>query len=199
MIEMFVAGIALDARNGHPIVVLNDSTKRRALPIWIGMAEANAITRALEHVKPERPMTHDLLLNLITQLGYKVEKVEINELASNTYFATIVLRLNDPTHTVDSVKPIDSRPSDAIALALRAKAPIFVSAQVIADGTIPADMEKDEQEAEEFKKFIDGLKASDFKVKGEGRAKPSQESKRPVDQETLGEGRSTKEPGDKDL
>jgi bifunctional DNase/RNase len=199
MIEMFVAGIALDARNGHPIVVLNDSTKRRALPIWIGMAEANAITRALENVKPERPMTHDLLLNLITQMGYKVEKVEINELASNTYFATIVLRINDPTHTVDTVKPIDSRPSDAIALALRAKAPIFVSAQVIADGTIPADMEKDEQEAEEFKKFIDGLKASDFKVKGEGRSKPGPEPKRTVDQETLGEGRSAKDPGDKDL
>ena len=197
MIEMFVAGIALDARNGHPIVVLNDSTKRRALPIWIGMAEANAITRALDNLKPERPMTHDLLLNVITALGYKVEKVEINELASNTYFATILLRVNDPTHHIDSVKPIDARPSDAIALALRAKAPIFVSAQVIADGTIPADMEKDEQEAEEFKKFIDGLKASDFKVKGEGRKKPGAGSERPVDQETKGEGRS-KEPGDKD-
>lgn len=197
MIEMFVAGIALDARNGHPIVVLNDSTKRRALPIWIGMAEANAITRALDNLKPERPMTHDLLLNLITALGYKVEKVEINELASNTYFATILLRLNDPALKVDSLKPIDARPSDAIALALRAKAPIFVSAQVIADGTIPADMEKDEQEAEEFKKFIDGLKASDFKVKGEGRSKGSPEAKS-VDQETKGEGRSSKEPGDKE-
>jgi bifunctional DNase/RNase len=168
MIEMYVAGIALDARNNHPIVVLNDSTKRRALPIWIGLAEANAITRALDNQKPERPMTHDLLLNLITALGYKVKQIEINELSSNTYFATIQLLVNDPLNRLEQTTPIDARPSDAIALALRAKAPIFVAAQVVADGTIPADFEKDEAEAEEFKKFIDGLKASDFKAKGSG-------------------------------
>ncbi len=161
MIEMHVAGIALDARNGHPIVVLNDETKRRALPIWIGMAEANAISRALDNFKPERPMTHDLLLNVISALGYKVDRIEINELSSNTYFATIRLVIGDKR--LDNAKAIDSRPSDAIALALRAKAPIFVSAQVVADGTIPADFEKDEEEAKEFKKFVDGLKASDFK------------------------------------
>src|SRR5207237_8758928 len=136
MIEMFVAGIALDARNGHPIVVLNDSTKRRALPIWIGVAEAQAISKALDNQKPDRPMTHDLLLNVITALGYKIERIEINELASSTYFATIRLVLGDKR--IDNLKAIDSRPSDAIALALRAKAPIFVSAQVVADGTIPA-------------------------------------------------------------
>lgn len=166
MIEMFVAGIALDARSGQPIVVLNDPTKRRALPIWIGMAEASAISRALDNHKPERPMTHDLLLNVIQSLGYKVKQVEINELSSNTYFATIQLQINDPTNQLETLKPIDSRPSDAIALALRAKAPIFVSAQVVADGTIPADFEKDEAEAEEFKKFVDNLKASDFKSSG---------------------------------
>ncbi len=170
MVEMFVAGIALDARSGQPIVVLNDQTKRRALPIWIGMAEASAISRALDNYKPERPMTHDLLLNVITSLGYKVKQVEINELSSNTYFATIQLQLNEPgtppSTSIETLKPIDSRPSDAIALALRAKAPIFVSAQVVADGTIPADFEKDEAEAQEFKKFIEGLKASDFKLSG---------------------------------
>jgi uncharacterized protein len=168
MIEMYVAGIALDARTGHPIVVLNDSTKRRALPIWIGVAEASAISRALDNLKPERPMTHDLLLNLIGSLGYKVKQVEINELAANTYFATILLLIDDPEHRLDTTKSIDARPSDAIALALRAKSPIFVSAQVVADGTIPADFEKDEEEAQEFKKFIDNLKASDFKQKGKG-------------------------------
>jgi bifunctional DNase/RNase len=167
MIEMFVAGIALDARNGHPIVVLNDGTKRRALPIWIGGAEATAISRALDNFKPERPMTHDLLLNVITQLGYKVKQVEINELAANTYFATIQLKIDDPTNKLDVTKPIDARPSDAIALALRARCPIFVSAQVVADGTIPADFEKDEEEAKEFKKFIEGLKASDFHMKSD--------------------------------
>jgi bifunctional DNase/RNase len=166
MIEMYVAGISLDARNGHPIVVLNDSSRRRALPIWIGMAEANAITRALDNQKPERPMTHDLLLSVITTLGYKVRQVEINELSSNTYFATIFLEIPAAEPKLNVLRPIDARPSDAIALALRAKASIFVSAQVVADGTIPADYEKDEAEAEEFKKFIHGLKASDFKLSG---------------------------------
>ena len=172
MIEMYVAGIALDARNGHPIVVLNDSTKRRALPIWIGMAEANAIGRALDNYKPERPMTHDLLLSVIQALGYKVKQIEINELSSNTYFATIML-VAPPAEgqKEEVVKPMDSRPSDAIALALRAKAPIFVSPQVVADGTIPADLEKDAEEAEEFKSFIENIKASDFKAKGEGKSK----------------------------
>jgi uncharacterized protein len=162
MIEMTVAGIAMDARNGHPIVVLNDPQKRRALPIWIGMFEANAITRALDNYKPERPATHDLLLATIEETGYRVKHIEINELASNTYFASIILQPTNGGHDSEAIKTIDSRPSDAIALALRAHAPIFVAAQVVADGTISADFEKDEEEAEEFKNFIDNLKASDF-------------------------------------
>lgn len=165
---MHVAGIAIDGRNGHHIVILNDPLKRRALPIWIGLFEATAITKALDNYKPERPMTHDLLLNLIQQTGYKVKHVEINELASGTYFATIVLQVNDPASKEESVKLIDSRPSDAIALAIRAKAAIFVAPQVLADGAIAADLARDEEEAEEFKKFIEGLKASDFSLnKGE--------------------------------
>lgn len=159
MIEMTVAGIALDTRNGHPIVVLNDQQKRRALPIWIGPFEANAITRALDNLKPERPFTHDLLLSTIEHTGYNVKHIEINELASSTYFATIVLQSINGDKTTRS---IDARPSDAIALALRARAPIFVAPQVVAEGTVSANFEKDEEEAEEFKKFIDNLKASDF-------------------------------------
>ncbi len=162
MIEMTVAGIAVDARNGHPIVVLNDPLKRRALPIWIGPFEANAITRALDNYKPERPLTHDLLLSTIQQTGFKVKHIEINELASNTYFATIVLQTTNGAPDSETLKSIDARPSDAIALALRAHAPIFVAAQVVSEGTISADFEKDAEEAEEFKKFIDNLKASDF-------------------------------------
>ncbi len=162
---MHVAVIALDARNGHPIVLLNDSTKRRALPIWIGMFEARAISSALDGEKPERPMTHDLLLNMITQLGFKVDRIEINELSSSTYYATIRLVISDSR--LDTTKAIDARPSDAIALALRAKAPIFVSPQVVHEATVPADYEKDEAEAQEFKKFVDGLNASDFKSLGE--------------------------------
>jgi uncharacterized protein len=162
MIEMNVAGIALDARNGHPIVVLNDSSKRRALPIWVGMAEANAIARALDSRKPERPLTHDLLLSIVTELGYTVKEININELSSSTYFATIIVSHPGSEGTPSFEKSIDARPSDAIALALRANSPIFVSEQVVADGTIPADYEKDEEEAQEFKNFINSLKASDF-------------------------------------
>lgn len=166
MIEMFVYGIAFDGRTGQPIVVLNDSTKRRALPIWIGPSEAQSIDKALNKHKPERPLTHDLLLNTITSLGYKVDRIEINELASSTYFATILLKVDDPTNKLDVTKPIDARPSDAIAIALRANVPIFVSAQVVADGTIAADHQKDEEEAKQFRSFIDGLKASDFHPPG---------------------------------
>jgi bifunctional DNase/RNase len=144
-------------------VVLNDSSKRRALPIWVGMAEANAIARALDSRKPERPLTHDLLLNIITELGYTVKEININELSASTYFATIIVSHPGSGEGSPSFeKSIDARPSDAIALALRANSPIFVSEQVVADGTIPADYEKDEEEAEEFKNFINSLKASDF-------------------------------------
>ncbi len=166
MIEMFVYGIAFDGRTGQPIVVLNDSTKRRALPIWIGPFEAQSIDKALNKHKPERPMTHDLLLNTITSLGYKVDRIEINELASSTYFATILIKVDDPNNKLDVTKPLDARPSDAIAIALRANVPIFVSAQVVADGTIAADHQKDEEEAKQFRSFIDGLKASDFHPPG---------------------------------
>ena len=91
MIEMFVTGIALDVRNNHPLVILNDATKKRALPIWIGHAEAQAIARALEGFKPERPLTHDLMIQIVEKTGYKVHHIEINDLNENTYFASIVL------------------------------------------------------------------------------------------------------------
>lgn len=180
MIEMFVYGIAIDQKTKHPIVVLYDSGKRRALPIWIGAAEARSITLALEKSRQPRPMTHDLLLTAINSLGHKVDRVEINELSEDTYFATIFLSLpgvvkEDETQKTDKgesrvnderYKTLDARPSDAIALALRAKAPIYVSAQVVADGTVPTDHERDEEEALEFKNFVSDLKASDFKMTG---------------------------------
>ncbi|MEW5818815.1 MAG: bifunctional nuclease family protein [Cyanobacteriota bacterium] len=157
MIEMHVMGIALDTRTGSPIVVLNDLENRRALPIWIGSAEASAIIRQMENIKSARPMTHDLMYNIITETGFRLEKVEINDLTSDTYYASIFL-----SHTDGKEHIVDSRPSDAIALALRAEAPIFVTANVIADGTISTDNERDEAEAEEFRQFIQDIKPSDF-------------------------------------
>lgn len=154
---MQVMGIALDTRTGSPIVVLNDLDNRRALPIWIGSAEASAIIRQMENIKSARPMTHDLLHNLINQIGYRLDKVEINDLSSDTYYASLYLLDKENKESI-----VDARPSDAIALALRADAPIYVTANVVSEGTISTDQEKDEEEAEEFRQFVQEIKPSDF-------------------------------------
>lgn len=156
MIEMKVMGIALDTRSGSPIVVLHDLDNRRALPIWIGSAEASAIIRKLEKLSVVRPMTHDLVVDIVKKTGYQVEKVEINDVEKDTYYATIYLVNKDKTLY------IDARPSDAIAIAMRADAPIYVTANVLANGAVSTDSARDEQEAEEFKDFIQNVKPSDF-------------------------------------
>ena len=158
MIEMKVMGIALDTRTGSPIVVLNDVENRRALPIWIGSAEASAIIRKIENIPSTRPMTHDLFLDIADQSEYQITKVEINDVDDQTYFSTIYMH----NKKLDKELQIDSRPSDAIAIALRADVPIFVTTPVLATGLISTDVEKDEQEAKEFKDFIQDIKPSDF-------------------------------------
>ena len=154
---MKVMGIALDTRTGSPIVVLHDKENRKALPIWIGSAEASAIIRKIENLTVSRPMTHDLVVNLIKKTGYKLEKIEINDVEKETYYATLFLRDSD-----GNIKELDSRPSDAIAVAIRVDAPIFVTANVISNGSVSTDSAKDEAEAQEFKKFVQSLKPSDF-------------------------------------
>jgi uncharacterized protein len=158
MIELHVVGIALDTRTGTPIVVLNDEENRRALPIWIGTAEASAIIRQLENIPTTRPMTHDLMASMIETLGYHVTRIDINDLNEDTYYAMIQLEGDD-----GQVISMDSRPSDAIALALRTQAPIFASVNVMTDGTISTDQDRDRQEDEQFKTFLKDIKASDFK------------------------------------
>ena len=157
MIEMKVMGIALDTRTGSPIVVLHDLDNRRALPIWIGSAEASSIIRKIENLTVSRPMTHDLILSIIEKTGFSISKVEINDVEKETYFATIFIE-NSEGKSVE----IDSRPSDAIAVAIRVNAPILVSAKVLATGSVSTDSAKDVQEAEEFKNFIQDIKPSDF-------------------------------------
>ena len=157
MIEMKVMGIALDTRTGSPIVVLHDKDNRKALPIWIGSAEASAIIRKIENLTVARPMTHDLIINNIEKLGYNLDKVLINDVEKDTYYATLYLK-NDNDEELE----IDSRPSDAIALAIRVDAPIFVTANVISNGSVSTDSAKDEEEAQEFKKFVQSIKPSDF-------------------------------------
>ena len=158
MIEMRVMGIALDTRTGSPIVVLNDLENRKALPIWIGSAEASAIIRKIENIPSTRPMTHDLFLQISEKSEYKITRVEINDVDDQTYFSTIYMYNEELKKEIQ----IDSRPSDAIAIALRADVPIFVTTNVLATGLVSTDVEKDEQEAQEFKDFIQSIKPSDF-------------------------------------
>ena len=157
MIEMKVMGIAIDTASGSPIIVLNDKENRKALPIWIGSAEASAIIRKIENIKVLRPMTHDLIIDLIEKTGYKVDRVEINDVEKDTYYSSIYI-----TDENNEEIAIDSRPSDAIAVAIRVDAPIFVSAKVLADGSVSCDSAKDEEETEAFRNFIQGIKPSDF-------------------------------------
>lgn len=156
MIEMKVMGIALDTRTGSPIVVLHDLDNRKALPIWIGSAEASAIIRKIENLGVVRPMTHDLIVSIIEKVGYKLDRIEINNVEKETYYATLYLQKDD------EVIEIDARPSDAIAVAMRMSAPIFVTANVLMDGSVSTDAQKDEEESKEFKDFIQSIKPSDF-------------------------------------
>jgi len=123
--EVKVRGLILDPANNSPVVILKDVASEAMLPIWIGVFEANAIAMEIEKAVPQRPMTHDLLKNVIAQLGARVERVIITDLIDSTFYAVIVL-------DVEGEKVIvDSRPSDAIALALRTDSPIFVAEHVL--------------------------------------------------------------------
>ena len=158
MIEMKVMGIALDTRTGSPIVVLNDLENRKALPIWIGSVEASAIIRKIENIPSSRPLTHDLFISIAEETQYLIKKVEINDVQEQTYYASVYMY----NKLLDKELQIDSRPSDAIAIALRANVPIYVTDNVLAVGLVSVDVEKDEQEAQEFKNFIKDVKPSDF-------------------------------------
>ena len=151
MIEMKVAGIALDAARRSPIVLLRDESDRRAIPIYISQEQARAIVSVLEDQTPPRPMTHDLMANLLDAWEMDLDRVIVHALEDNTFFATLKLTFGDET------RELDARPSDAIALALRLEAPIWVVEEVVADASIPVDREADEAERQEFRAMLDGL------------------------------------------
>ena len=125
-IEVKIRALMMDPNSGTPIIILKDVNSDTMLPIWVGAYEANAIALEIEKIAPQRPMTHDLLRNLIVEMGAQVERVVVTELKDNTFFAVIEMRASD-----GSPMMLDSRPSDAIALALRADCPIFVDMEVI--------------------------------------------------------------------
>lgn len=124
-VEMFVGGLLLDRNTQAPVVILRDEKGEITLPIWIGIAEATSIASAINQIQMARPLTHDLMLEIFVQLGISVQRIIISELKEATYFAELVVSHGD------KVIIFDARPSDAIAIALRAHAPIFVAQQVL--------------------------------------------------------------------
>jgi bifunctional DNase/RNase len=158
MVEMKVSGVILDSQSRHPIVMLRDMEERRALLIWIGEPEANSILMALEGIKPPRPLTHDLVQSVLTTLAAPLQRVIITDMRDQTFFAELECDKNGDKLT------IDARPSDAIAVALRAGAPIFVSNDVMTANAIMINQteEKSEEDDEKFKEFLQNLKPGDF-------------------------------------
>jgi bifunctional DNase/RNase len=157
--EMKVVGITVDPFTNTPIVILKDLEEKDVLPIWIGLLEASSIATALENIQTPRPMTHDLLKNVLDSLDVKVIKIEVNDLRDNTYFALIHMEV-DGKRLV-----IDSRPSDAIALALRVNAAIFVEESVIKKSA-KVDMAKKEDkivvDANDWEDVLESLSPDDF-------------------------------------
>ena len=157
MLEMKVKGLALDPSTNMPIVILKDLEEERALPIWVGIFEANAIALEMESVPTPRPMTHDLIKNILEETEATVLRIVINDLKDNTFYAEICLSLNG------NEVAIDSRPSDAIALALRVDAPIYVAKKVLEEAR-SIDLTDPElaDDKEKWKEWLEDLRPEDF-------------------------------------
>ena len=154
-IEMTIKGLMVDPDTNMPIVILRDKDGEKVLPIWVGLFEANAIALQIENVSTPRPMTHDLLRNVISDLKASVQKIVVCDLQENTFYALIYLSLNGDTVA------IDARPSDAIALALRTRAPIFVEDSVI-DNAKTVSISSDKNDAERLHKWLESLDPEDL-------------------------------------
>jgi bifunctional DNase/RNase len=155
LIEMTIKGLMVDPITNMPIIILRDEEGQRVLPIWVGVFEANAIALQIENVTTPRPMTHDLLRNVIVDLKADIQKIVVSDLKENTFYALIYLIVNGEPVAVDA------RPSDAIALALRAKAPIFVEDTVI-DHAKTVDFTPEKGDSERLQKWLESLDPDDM-------------------------------------
>ena len=157
-IEFKIKGLMMDPLTNSPIVVLQDASSDTLLPIWVGIFEANAIALQIEKVDTPRPMTHDLIKGLLNHLNVKVMKIVVTELKDNTFYALIVLNAEGKTITVDS------RPSDAIALALRTDSPIYVTDDVISksSSTASAALSSESSSPEDIKRWLENLNPEDL-------------------------------------
>jgi uncharacterized protein len=154
-IEMTIKGLMVDPVTNMPIIILRDKEGQKVLPIWVGIFEANAIALQIENVSTPRPMTHDLLRNVIHDLKASVQKIVVCDLQDNTFYALIYVLLNGETVA------IDARPSDAIALALRTRAPIFVEDSVI-DHAKTVDFSSERDDADRLQKWLESLDPDDL-------------------------------------
>ena len=159
-LEMKVRGLALDPMSNMPIIILRDEDDKRSLPIWVGIFEANAIALELEKIATPRPMTHDLIKNILEAIDARVVKVMVTDLKENTFFAVLHLQVGGTEYTVDS------RPSDAIALALRVAAPIFVDEEVVRKAKSIEVSKEGEQvkpdDPERLREWLENIKPEDF-------------------------------------
>jgi uncharacterized protein len=160
MIEMVIYGVSFDLVGKQPIVLLKTADGNKFLPIWIGHPEAAAILMKLQGASTPRPLTHDLVTDMLEQLDAQVTRITVTELKENTFYASITLAQNG------SEIEIDSRPSDAIALAVRAEAPIYANERVIEESAIEFEGEEvnEEEIVDEFRKFLDDVSPDQFAV-----------------------------------
>ena len=154
-VEMKIRGLMMDPMTNMPIVVLKDVGSDTVLPIWVGVYEANAIAMEIEKVTTPRPMTHDLIKNLLSGLDAHVHKIVVNELRDDTFFAVIWMERDG------KIISIDSRPSDALAVALRVDCPIFVDEEVLKSSK-KASTSADRLSSEELRKWLEGLNDEDM-------------------------------------
>ncbi len=155
MIELNLVGVRVELPSNQPIVLLREREGKRYLPIWIGVNEAQAIAIALQGVATPRPMTHDLMKSLLDEVGVHVERITITELRDGIFYAMVLLARNGNRYEVSS------RPSDAIALAVRSGVPIFAHEDVLSEASIDVP-DEEEQEVEKFREFLDHVTPEDF-------------------------------------
>jgi len=158
LVEMTIKGLMVDPVTNMPIVILRDEDGQRALPIWVGPVEANAIALQIENVAPPRPMTHDLLRYLLHELGAQLVRVVIADLRESTFYAYLELRRGEETLFVDA------RPSDALALSLRTKAPIFVD-NLVLESAKSVDVSSDQVDRERLQRWLESLDPDDLGYK----------------------------------
>jgi bifunctional DNase/RNase len=155
VIAVHIHSLGLDEQNNQPVLILREDDGLRVVPIWIGHPEAMAIMLAVQGIEPPRPLTHDLMISIIGATGYEVERVEITRVENGTFFATLVLKSSERTLN------IDARPSDSLALSVRAGCPVFVDEEVMRSSGVIPEAEAEEEVAA-FRDFLDHVDPEDF-------------------------------------